>query len=78
MLLSYRITREVNPGLANFRNLAEQQFLLGAIGGLSGKHISDTLIDKFKFQITRLNNGIDFILVALQFSAAQKTPNVPL
>ena len=45
----YRITREVNPGLANFRNLAEQQFLLGAIGGLSGKHISDTLISKFKF-----------------------------
>lgn len=47
VLLSYRITRDVNPGLANFRNLAEQQFLLGAIGGLSGKHISDTLIDKF-------------------------------
>ena len=50
VLLSYRITREVNPGLANFRNLAEQQFLLGAIGGLSGKHIPDTLIDKIKFQ----------------------------
>lgn len=47
LLLSYRITREVNPGLANFRNLADQQFLLEAIGGLSGKHISDTLIDKF-------------------------------
>ena len=37
VLLFYRITREVNPGLANFRNLEEQQFLLGAIGGLSGK-----------------------------------------
>ena len=37
MLLFYRITRDVNPGLANFRNLEDQQFLLGAIGGLSGK-----------------------------------------
>ncbi|CAH3191431.1 unnamed protein product [Porites evermanni] len=36
VLLFYRITRDVNPGLANFRNLEEQQFLLGAIGGLSG------------------------------------------
>ena len=47
-LLFYRITRDVNPGLANFRNLAEQQFLLGAVGDLSGKQISDTLISKFK------------------------------
>ena len=37
VLLFYRITRDVNPGLANFRNLEERQFLLGAIGGLSGK-----------------------------------------
>ena len=37
VLLFYRITRDVNPGLANFRNLEDQQFLLGAIGGLSGK-----------------------------------------
>ena len=37
MLLFYRITRDVNPGLVNFRNLEDQQFLLGAIGGLSGK-----------------------------------------
>ena len=54
----YRITREVNPGLANFRNLAEQQFLLGAIGGLSGKQISDTLISKFKvlnYEVTQWN-----------------------
>ncbi|XP_073240022.1 uncharacterized protein [Porites lutea] len=35
-VVSCRITRDVNPGLANFRNLEEQQFLLGAIGGLSG------------------------------------------
>ena len=48
-MFHYRITREVNPaGLENFRNLEEQQFLLGAIGSLSGKHISDTLISKFK------------------------------
>ena len=48
-MFHYRITREVNPaGLENFRNLEEQQFLLGAIGGLSGKHISDTLISKLK------------------------------
>ena len=48
-LFYYRITREVNPaGLENFKNLEEQQFLLGAIGGLSGKHISDTLMSKFK------------------------------
>ena len=48
-LFYYRITREVNPaGLENFKNLEEQQFLLGAIGGLSGKHISDTLMIKFK------------------------------
>ena len=44
----YRITRELYPGLANFRNLEEQQFLLGAIGSLSGKEISDTLISKFE------------------------------
>ena len=48
VLLFYRITRDVNPGIANFRNLEEQQFLLGAIGDLSGKHISDTFISKFK------------------------------
>ena len=42
VLLFYRITRDVNPGLAIFRNLEEQQFLLGAIGDLSGKQISDT------------------------------------
>ena len=48
-MFHYRITREVNPArLENFRNLEEQQFLLGAIGSLSGKHISDTLISKFK------------------------------
>ena len=40
----YRITREINPVSANFRNLEEQQFLLGAIGDLNGKKISDTLI----------------------------------
>ena len=58
VLLFYRITREVNPGLANFRNLEEQQFLLGAIGGLSGKQISDTLISKFKvlnYEVTQWN-----------------------
>ena len=42
VLLFYKITRDVNPGLAIFRNLEEQQFLLGAIGDLSGKQISDT------------------------------------
>ena len=34
----FRITRELNPGIANFRNLEEPQFLLGAIGSLSGKN----------------------------------------
>ena len=48
VLLFYRITRDVNPGLANFRNLEEQQFLLGAIGGLSGRQISDTLITNYE------------------------------
>ena len=48
VLLFYRITRDVNPGLANFRNLDEQQFLLGAIGGLSGRQISDTLITNYE------------------------------
>ncbi|CAH3043688.1 unnamed protein product, partial [Porites lobata] len=38
-VVSCRITRDVNPGLANFRNLEDQQFLLGAIGGLSGATI---------------------------------------
>ena len=47
MLLFCRITREVNPRLENFRNLEEHQFLLGAIGGLSGKKIPYTLISKF-------------------------------
>ena len=59
VLLFYRITREVNPaGLENFRNLEEQQFLLGAVGGLSGKQISDTLISKFKglnYEVTQWN-----------------------
>ena len=48
VLLFYRITRDVNPGLANFRNLEEQQFLLGAIGGLSGRQISDTLTTNYE------------------------------
>ncbi|CAH3043686.1 unnamed protein product, partial [Porites lobata] len=39
VLLFCRITREVNPILENFRNLEEHQFLLGAIGGLSGATI---------------------------------------
>ena len=58
VLMFYRITREVNPGLTNFRNLAEQQFLLGAIGSLSGKQISDTLISKFRvlnYKVTQWN-----------------------
>ena len=39
MFLFYRITRELNPGIDNFRNLEEEQFLLGAIGGLGGKNV---------------------------------------
>lgn len=38
LILFFRITREVNPGITNFRNLEQQQFLLGAIGALSGKN----------------------------------------
>lgn len=38
-VVSCRITRELNPGIANFRNLEQQQFLLGAIGALSGSTI---------------------------------------
>ena len=34
----YRITRELDPGIANFRNLRQDWFLLGAIGDLSGEH----------------------------------------
>ena len=48
MLLFYRITRDVNPGLANFRNLEDQQFLLGAIGGLSGKQEKSHLVTIWK------------------------------
>ena len=59
VLLFYRITREINPVSANFRNLEEQQFLLGAIGDLNGKKISDTLIRKFKVSI------YEFILTCL-------------
>ena len=51
VLLFYRIRREINPVLANFRNLEEQQFLLGAIGSLNGKKISDTFIRKFKVSV---------------------------
>ena len=29
----------MNPGIENFRNLEQQQFLLGAIGPLSGKNV---------------------------------------
>ena len=39
MFLFHRITRELNPGIANFKNLEERQFLLGAIGGLDGKNV---------------------------------------
>ena len=35
----YRITRELNPEIENFRNLEEEQFLLGAIGDLTGKNV---------------------------------------
>lgn len=34
----YRITRELDPGIANFRNLRQDWFLLGAIGDLNGEH----------------------------------------
>ena len=33
-----RITRELDPGIANFRNLSQDWFLLGAIGDLNGEH----------------------------------------
>ena len=71
VLLFYRITRDINPGLANFRNLEEQQFLLGAIGGLSGKKIPDTLT------FTRSHDGMHFNL-SYSFFAAQKAPECPV
>ena len=37
MQLFYRITRELDPGIANFRNLRQEWFLLGAIGNLNGE-----------------------------------------
>ena len=40
MFLFHRITREVNPGIENFKDLNQQQFLLGAIGDLDmGKNV---------------------------------------
>ena len=73
VLLFYRITREINPVSANFRNLEEQQFLLGAIGGLNGKKISDTLIRKFKVSI------YEFILTCLaDFFYCKKGPKFPV
>lgn len=48
VLLFHRITRELNPGLTNFRNLEEQQFILGAVGDLNGKQISVDYISKMK------------------------------
>ena len=38
----YRITRELDPGIANFRNLRQDWFLLGAIGDLIGEPASYT------------------------------------
>ncbi|CAH3025110.1 unnamed protein product [Porites evermanni] len=38
-VVSCRITREVNPGIQNFKDLDQQQFLLGAIGRLAGKNV---------------------------------------
>ena len=71
--LFFRITREINPVSANFRNLEEQQFLLGAIGDLNGKNISDTLIRKFKVSI------YEFILTCLAvFSYCKKGPKFPV
>lgn len=61
----YRITRDINPGLVNFRNLEQQQFLLGAIGVLDGRKISDTL------KVTRSHEGMHFNL-SCRFFAAQK------
>ena len=34
-----RITRELDPGIANFRNLRQEWFLLGAIGDLNGEPV---------------------------------------
>lgn len=61
----YRITRDINPGLVNFRNLEQRQFLLGAIGVLDGRKISDTL------KVTRSHEGMHFNL-SCRFFAAQK------
>ena len=71
VLLFYRITRDINPGLVNFRNLEQQQFLLGAIGGLDGRKISDTL------KVTRSHDGMHFNL-SCRFFAAQKAPKCPV
>ncbi|CAH3191432.1 unnamed protein product [Porites evermanni] len=38
-VVSCRITRELDPGIANFRNLRQDWFLLGAIGDLTGATI---------------------------------------
>ena len=71
VLLFYRITRDINPGLVNLRNLEQQQFLLGAIGGLDGRKISDTL------KVTRSHDGMHFNL-SCRFFAAQKAPKCPV
>ena len=61
----YRITRDINPGLVNFRNLEQRQFLLGAIGVLDGRKISDTL------KVTRSHEGMHFNL-SCRFFACPK------
>lgn len=38
-VVSCRITRDLNPGITNFKDLQEEQFLLGAIGDLDGAAI---------------------------------------
>lgn len=35
----FRISRDINPGIDNFRNLSQSWFLLGAIGNFQSKFI---------------------------------------
>ena len=54
LFIFFRITRELNPGIENFRNLGQQQFLLGAIGPLNGK----TVAKKFAIRVQLFESWI--------------------
>lgn len=63
MFLFHRITREVNPGIQNFKDLDQQQFLLGAIGRLAGKNVPKKFTIRAQLFESWLASSTDYSIV---------------